>query len=141
MNLGMAENPVKVVLDTNILISAIGFGGKPREILLLVIEKKIRVVTSAILLAELIEVISKKFSELEPKLFAIEKKIKKSFIMVQPKIALSISRDEDDNRILEAAVEGNCDFIVTGDKDLLDLGKCKHTKIVTAEEFLKLLKG
>lgn len=141
MNLGMAENPVKVVIDTNILISAMGFGGKPREILLQALEKKIQVIISPILLAEFFEVINKKFPKLDSKLFVVEKKIKKSFIVVQPKISLSISRDEDDNRVIEAALEGNCDFIITGDKDLLDLGKYKRIKIVTSEEFLKLLKG
>ncbi|MBI2040465.1 putative toxin-antitoxin system toxin component, PIN family [Candidatus Microgenomates bacterium] len=53
-----------------------------------------------------------------------------------PHETLHILRDEDDNRVLEAAREGNCDFIVTGDQDLLDLGKYKKIKILTSEEFL-----
>lgn len=55
-------------------------------------------------------------------------------------------RDEDDNRVLEAAIEGKCNFIVTGDKDLLELGKYKRSlrlrlkkiQILTPAQFLDL---
>lgn len=141
MNLGMAENPNRVVLDTNILISAIGFGGKPRQILVQALEKKVQAVTSPILFAELYEVVCKKFPKLEPKLLAIEKKIKKNFTMVHPKKSLNISKDEDDNRVLEAAVEGICNYIVTGDRELLDLASFKNIKIITADQFLNILEG
>lgn len=139
MNLGTAENPTKVVVDTNILISAIGFGGKPRQVLLQALEKKVQGVISPILLAELFEVVSKKFPKLEPKISAVEKKIKKSFILVQPKQSLNILEDEDDNRVLEAAVEGKCNYIITGDVELLRLDSYKNIKIVTADQFLNIL--
>ncbi len=45
-------------------------------------------------------------------------------------------RDRDDNRVLEAAVEGDCDFIITGDRDLLELCKYKKIKIITPAQFL-----
>lgn len=61
MSLDTDENRVKVVLDTNILISAIIFGGKPNQVLLLVLKDKIQAITSPILLAELREVLNKKF--------------------------------------------------------------------------------
>lgn len=137
MNSDISENHPKVVLDTNILISAIGFGGKPRVALLLAIEGKIKGITSRVLLAELHEVISKKFPKLEPQLLIIEEQIKEKFIIVQPKKAINLSRDEDDNRVLEAAWEGSCDYIITGDEDLINLRKFKNIKIVTPDEFLK----
>ncbi|HEX8932007.1 MAG TPA: putative toxin-antitoxin system toxin component, PIN family [Patescibacteria group bacterium] len=46
-------------------------------------------------------------------------------------------RDIDDNRVLEAAVEGKCQYIITGDADLLDLKIFQSIKIITAEDFLK----
>lgn len=137
MNLGTEENPVKVILDTNILISASGFRGKPREVLLLVLQKRIAGVTSPVLLAEFQEVVSKKFPKLAPKLPRITKKLQKNFAVVQPGISINASRDKDDNRVIEAAVEGNCDYIITGDKDLLDLKKYQNVKILRAEEFLR----
>ncbi len=135
MNSVTDEN-LKVVLDTNILISAIAFGGKPEEVLNLVLDEKIIAVTSPILLAEFQEVYNKnfplKFVDFELTLERIEE----IFKMVKPKRSLKIVRDEDDNRVLEAAVEGFCKFIITGDKDLLDLENYQNIKIVTAEQFL-----
>lgn len=136
MNSGMAENRVRVVLDTNILVSAIGFGGKPAQILLLAVAEKIQVIVSAILLAELEEILNKKLVLSKEELQLVLEEIRDSFEIVQPQKTIEIVRDEDDNRVLEAAVEGNCDFIITGDKDLLDLKKYRKIKIVTAEEFL-----
>src|SRR5438046_2440837 len=100
MNSDIRKNPVKVLLDTNILISALGFGGKPRQILLLILEKKIKAVTSQILLAEFHEVIIKKFPHLAFHLKRLENKIKKVFISVHPKESITIVKDVDDNRVL-----------------------------------------
>lgn len=108
MNLDIRKNPVKVLLDTDILISAIGFGGKPRQIFLLVLLKKIKAVTSPILVAEFHEVIYKKFPLLIPYLQLVDSKIKKTFLIVHPKVSVNIVRDKDDNRVLEAAVQGKC---------------------------------
>ena len=137
MSLGMDVKPVRVILDTNILISAIGFGGKPREILRFCLENKVKAITSQILIAELQEVISKKFPELIYKLDQIQRRINKKFKKVQPKNILKILNDEDDNRVLEAAAEGKCSYIITGDKELLDLRVFKNIKIVTVDQFLK----
>ena len=137
MNSGTEESPVKVVLDTNILISAILYEGKPGKIFELAIEKQLNVITSRVLLSELIEVLVKKFNFLEEKIDLIEKKINKTFIIVSPHKSLNVVKDEDDNRVLEAAVEGKCDFIITGDKELLKLAKYRSINIVTPQEFLK----
>lgn len=131
-------NKINVVLDTNILLSSIGFGGKPREIVNLVFEKKIYAVSSPALLAEFQDIIYKKFPLLIPLFEKIQKQIKKIFIIVQPKISLTIVRDQADNKVIEAAMEGNCQYIITGDKDLLDLASYKQIKIVTADQFLEL---
>lgn len=141
MNSDTDENPVKIVLDTNILISAIGFGGVPRKVFLLTVEEKIKGVISQILLVELIEVINKKFPKLIPDLPIIEHNINEFFLIVHPKKTINIVRDRDDNRVLEAAVEGDCDFIITGDQDLLVLRQYKKIKILTPTQFLEELKN
>ena len=138
MNSGMAESPVKVVLDTNIFVSALVFGGKPEKVYRLVLKRKIITYISLPIITEIIEVLTKKFNFNQIKLQQIERKIKKFFIVVNPSKVIDKVRDPDDNRVLEAAVEGNCDFIITGDKDLLDLGKYKNIKILTAEKFLQI---
>lgn len=136
MNSDTGENPVRVVLDTNVLVSAILFGGKPEQILRSVIEKKILAVTSPILLSELKEVFSKKFPLREPDFKLTVNNLEKIFRTVQPKKETKISRDDDDNRVLEAAIEGKCSYIITGDNDLLNLAVFKNIKIVTPDTFL-----
>lgn len=137
MNIDTAESPVRIVLDTNILISAIGFGGKPRHILRLILDKQLTAVTSAVLLAELEDVITKKFPTLEKAFPRISKQIRKRFHIVKPKKTIRALTDEPDNRVLEAAVTGRCTYLVTGDKELLNLGIYKNIKIVSPEVFLK----
>jgi len=140
MSTGTAVNPVKVTLDTNIIISSLGFGGKPRKILELALDNKIKGVTSPILLAELEDVIIKKFPKLADHFELINKKIKKKLKVVRPKEAINIlKKDKDDNRVLEAAVEGKCQYIITGDKELLELGSYQKIKILTASQFLDIL--
>lgn len=115
------------------------FQGKPGQILELVLEKHIRAITSKIILSELEETLVKKFTFSEEKIKQIEKIITKFFVLVYPGKQFSVLKDfddNDDNRVLEAAVEGGCDFIVTGDKELLELKTFKRIKILTASEFL-----
>ena len=134
----MVRAPVKVVLDTNILVSSLIFGQKPQQIENLILEKNVIGITSSILLAELADVLTKKFHFNEFRLKQTEKKIEKNFIFVQPTSIIKILRDDADNRILEAAVEGRCQYIITGDKELLSLGVFKGIKIVRAAEFLDI---
>lgn len=130
---------IKVVVDTNIIISAILYLGRPAEILELILSQQVIAVISPVLLSELQEVLTKKFGFSTEKFQQIEQKIFNNFSLEYPKQSLSIVRDNDDNRVLEAAIEGRCNYIVTGDKDLLDLGSFKDIKIVTAAEFLTLI--
>lgn len=136
MNSDTGESLVRVVLDTNVLVSAVLFGGKPEIILRSVIEEKILAVTSPILLSELREVFSKKFPLREPDFKLTVNNLEKIFRTVQPKNTIKIARDEDDNRVLEVAVEGGCNYIITGDRDLLDLKTFKNIKILTPDTFL-----
>ena len=139
MNLGMGVNPLRVVLDTNILISAIHFGGKPRTILNLVEDSNsaIKAIISPVLLAELAETFTKKFNFDQEHIEEIKSTIEDGFELVYPKKELHVVKDKDDNRVLEAAVEGNCEYIITGDKDLLQLKVYRGIKIVTPEHFLE----
>lgn len=141
MNTVTASSNVKVLFDTNILVSGLGFSGKPRQILNFALNRKltqIRGVTSPVLLAELADVVNKKFPKLAVPHKTAVVKIRKKFEVVEPKKSVNVVRDDDDNRVLEAAVEGQCNFIITGDKDLLELKIYRGIKIVTASEFLSL---
>lgn len=135
----MTKNTVKLIIDTNIIVSALVFGGKPEDVLILTLQKNILAVTSPSLITELVETLIKKFDFSQERIQQVEKKIRKSFRIVNPTQEIHIQKDEDDNRVLEAAVEGKCNYIVTGDKELLDLPIFKGIKIVTADELLNIL--
>ncbi len=130
-----------VVLETNIFVSALMFGGKPGQVMELASQKVFSVVTSPVLLGELVETLSKKFDFDTLHLRLAEKKIKQLTRVVQPTTEINVVRDTSDNRVLETAVEGKAQYIVTGDSDLLDLKQYKNITILTVTEFLRVLEG
>jgi len=136
----MVSDPPRVVLDSNLLISSYTFGGNPRKIFKLIIGEQIFGVTSRDLTNEFLGVLRKKFGVTEPDILQIENEMTSLFQITYPKQLLNILRDKDDNRVLEAAIEGKCDYIVTGDNDLLEIGKFKNIQIVTASQFLDIFK-
>lgn len=129
---------MRVVLDSNILISATTYKGKPRQILSLILEKKFQAFTSPDLLAEFVGILRKKFRLSDDDLLLVEQQIKDNFKILHPRETIKIVRDESDNKVLETAIEGNCQYIVTGDNDLLTLGSFRDIKILTASEFLAI---
>lgn len=134
-----SSNALRIVIDTNVLVSAIVYGGIPKQILSLVLDENLVGATTRVLMAELIDVLSKKFHFSPQKLADAESLIQDSFLILQPERIISLLDDDDDNRVLEAAVAGACDYIVTGDKDLLRLKQFKGIAIVTAAGFLKVI--
>jgi len=138
MNTATEGKPQRVLLDTNVVVSALVFGGKPGHILSLLLEKKFRAIASPILFAEIEDVINKKFPLSGEDLRLFRKQTQKTFEIVNPKETISLLKDDADNRILEAAVEGKCQYIITGDKELLSLREFKGIKIVRVTEFLDI---
>lgn len=128
---------MRILLDTNVIISALLFGGKPRIILLSVIRKQHVAITSTILLSELADVLRKKFGYSKPAVTAVDTQVRKQCTIVSPNESIDVVADMTDNRVLEAAVEGNCDVLITGDADLLMLGHYREIRIVTPDEFLQ----
>ncbi len=137
--MGKNSNVLRMVIDTNVLVSAIVYGGIPKQILALVLDEHIVGVTTRVLAAELIDVLSKKFHFSTRRLADTESLIQESFLMIQPEKTIVLLDDDDDNRVLEAAVEGMCDYIVTGDTDLLRFKQHNGISMVTPAEFLKIV--
>lgn len=128
----------KVVLDTNILISALGWKGKPREIFNMIIKGEFELVISTEQVAELSETMN--YSKLG---FTENQKLRFLALVLEisnplePKEKINIIKeDPDDNIILEAALAGKANYIVSGDQHLLKLKEFKRIKIITARELL-----
>jgi len=132
---------IQVVLDTNIYLSAIIFGGKPRKILLKVAQGKISVFVSKEILAELRGILRKKFSYSLAEIDKAEQLIAEIAQIVEPKQTLKIIPHQPmDNHILACCLETNAAFLVSGDKKhLLPLKKIENTIILSPDKFLKLL--
>lgn len=128
---------LKVVLDTNVWISGIVFAGQPGRILDLFGEDQFHVVVSEELLTELRRKMTAKFplylSDLNLFIEAIRLR---AFVVKLGSHTINISRDPDDNKVIETAVLGACDYIVSGDKDLLVLKKYQEIEILNPTEFL-----
>lgn len=127
---------VKVVIDTNILISGIFWGGKPGQILENWRKKEFDVFISVEVLQEYIEVIYRIGKD---KTITEEwrKYIVKNSTLVEITEKKSFSRDEKDDKFLWCALGGNADFIITGDDDLLVLKQVNNTKILKPMDFLR----
>jgi len=134
----MVDNLLKVTLDTNIIVSALIFGGNSKRIIEKLTRREFTAYTSPQLVSELIDVLLKKFNFSKKMIVLLEAQIITLFNMVYPTETISIVRDIDDNRKLEVAVESKSSIIVSGDKDLLDLKKYESIKIVSPKDFLDL---
>ncbi|HEY3306596.1 MAG TPA: putative toxin-antitoxin system toxin component, PIN family [Candidatus Binatia bacterium] len=130
---------MRVVIDTNVLISAIFWPGKPKQLLNQVRLGKVTFLTSEILLAELEEVLTRKdkpFKLSEEEALRVLTPIRGLAEVVQPYSTVTQCRDDADNRVLECAIDGKADWIITGDWHLLELHSFKEVTITTVAEFL-----
>jgi putative PIN family toxin of toxin-antitoxin system len=139
---GKKEKQVKrVVLDTNVLISALLFRGGLSKIVGLWQKGKIIPIISKETFSELLTVLEyPKFSltqeEIDP---IIKYEILPYFEIVEVvKDVKGISRDPEDDKFISCAISGSADYIVSGDKDLFDLKQYKSIKIIKASDFLKM---
>jgi putative PIN family toxin of toxin-antitoxin system len=129
---------LRVVLDTNVLISGILFGGKPRQIIELVIKGKIKAYLSPAILAEFKDVIARpKFGLGHEVCFAITREIEDIFSFVFPEIVIErIKVGPDDNAILECALAADAEYIVTGDPHLLNIDSFEEIRVITPSIFI-----
>jgi uncharacterized protein len=128
---------VKVVFDTNILVSAVVFpGGRAEAALLRVVEERDQLLISRAIVDELLGVLARKFARDAEELARVAVLISDLSITVRPRIKLRVVKDDPDNRVLECAVAGRADRIVTGDKELLELGEYRGVRIVSLRGYL-----
>jgi len=133
---------VRVVLDTNTLVSAaISSGGPPRQLLDAARAQAFELCSSTTLLAELLDVLSRqKFSArltqagLTPQAIVVELR-RMAYMAAPQEVPRVIEHDADDDHVLACALAGRADMIVSGDKHLLHLGdQYQGIAIVTAAQ-------
>jgi uncharacterized protein len=132
----------RVVADTNIFISALMFGGLPGSFLDLAFLRSFQLVTSPLLLDELDEKLRLKFGLSARDAEQVRAKLEGTALVLTPELALKvIVEDPDDDRVLECAVAGEADYIVSGDRHLLKLGSYQGISIVSAREFMDAIEA
>ncbi|UZQ82886.1 putative toxin-antitoxin system toxin component, PIN family [Thermoanaerobacter sp. RKWS2] len=137
---------MRAVIDTNVLISAfISKKSYPAKVIDYWVLNKFDPVVSKEIVEEYANVLARDkfavFGTIEKRLDLLNRLLSFDWVLfVYPKQKIEvIKEDPKDNIFLECALEGSCDFIVTGDNHLLQLKEYKNIKIVKAEEFVTIL--
>ena len=141
----MLEMPLKLVLDTNTLISAFFWEGNEAELFRKIERGRAKLYITSEILKEVEEVIKRtKFNEVMRKANLtpdqiMQKIVSLSHLVIAPKISVKVCSDEKDNKFLECAESAKADYIVSGDEDLLSLKEYKGIPIVKTWKILQLL--
>jgi len=131
----------KVILDTNVVVSGILTPGNCFDLLNRWKNGAFNVVVCPEILEEYYAVLSRDKFCLPPSLIkGILDEFRQNAIWTTKSTTLNIVRsDPQDNKFIEAAIDGHADYIVSGDKHLLEIGRYEKILIVTPEEFSKII--
>ncbi len=111
-------------------------GGKPEQLFEMARSRKIRLLTSPTILAEFASLLKGKFDWEDGEIADAIRTIGYSAELIKPAAKISILGDDADNRVLECAQTGKADYIVSGDRHLLEMKKFKKIPIVKASELI-----
>lgn len=129
---------MKIVVDTNVIISGIFFGGAPEQILKAIVSSKVIACATKEIVDEYLEIVDemilRKQGDLDRNLLM---PLLNSLEMIEPVTHIELSRDPDDDKFIECAKDADALYIVSGDKDLLDIKQYDDIRIITAKEFLE----
>lgn len=134
---------MRVVFDTNVLISALIKKGKPKLLFDYATHGRIKPILSEPILEELIRVAKRQkletyFKNDEVTEFVALLERIGEFVKVKSRV--EVTRDKTDNAILATALDGNAEYVVSGDDDLLTVREWKGIRILTVEEMLNVLR-
>jgi len=131
---------VKIVIDTNVIISGIYFGGIPKKLLETVLNNTYQIIISENIIYEYFDVIhrmsKKRMSPDAAATQVLNKLISNAKIIEPGDIKTPSCEDPDDIKFLQAAIVSNAEFLISGDKHLLDVGKYKGGIVLKPKEFL-----
>ena len=132
---------MKVTLDTNVLVSGTFWTGDSFRILNLIDKNELNNIISKEIIKEYYEVINSneiigKIEDKKLKMLKIVHRVINNSDILEPSVKIDIIKDDpDDNKILECAVAGNADCIVSNDRHLLKLKNFRGIPILTPDDF------
>ena len=132
---------MRVVLDTNVIVSALNFPGNERLVLELALRGRFGLCLSRFILGEVAGVLTRKFDWDEERAAQVLQGIENAATVIDPpRLPKLIAGGHADNRILECAVAVNADYLITGNRrHLLPIGEHQDTRIINAPRFLSAL--
>ena len=129
---------MKIVIDTNVVISGVFFGGAPRRVLEAVTDRDVEAYATAQIVEEYCEVIDEMIGI---KQGSLSSSVLTPFIsrlhFIDTTSTIKASRDPDDDKFIECAVDSGSLYIVSGDKDLLVLKSYEGIEMITAADFCR----
>jgi uncharacterized protein len=129
---------VRVVFDTNIFVSALALpGGNANHAIRRVIDGRDRLIVSRPIINELLDVLARKFRRDAEDLARVAVFVADLGEMVETRRRLRVLTDDADNRILECAVAGDAEAIVTGDRAMLRLRKYRGIRILNLRNYVE----
>ncbi len=135
----------KVVLDTNVVISGTYWAGDSRKILKMLEDEKITVIASIEIVKEYLKVLQRpdileKIDETQVARQTSTQKLFQKLTIIDPKVKTKLSKDPDDNKFIDVAIEGNVNYIISQDNDLLELVKVHDITILSPRSFISKYK-
>ena len=130
---------MRVIIDTNVFISAVFFGGIPHKILNFWKTQKFELIISKDIFDEYQRVskhLEKKFKNIN--IDKILELVLLNSTFIKPKKLFTKCRDPHDNKFVDCALTGNVDYLISGDKDLLEILEKFSFKILSPAEFVKI---
>jgi uncharacterized protein len=127
----------RVVADSNVLVSALQFGGKPKQLLDLAVDGQIGLATSEAILEETLRVLTDKFHRTTDELSEADRQLRVVCRIVYPTESIkAVDADPSDDRVLECAIAADAEVILSGDKHLLALERFRGIPIQRVANFL-----
>ncbi|MDI6908013.1 MAG: putative toxin-antitoxin system toxin component, PIN family [Thermoanaerobacterales bacterium] len=128
----------RIVMDTNVIVSAIGWNGPPSRLLEACLKGRLRLFISPASLQEVAEVLARpklavvaRHPDLPPVLAWLHHPARLVFPAAEPRV---VEEDPDDNKVVACAVEAKAEAVITGDDHLLRLGTCEGIAIITPDQ-------
>lgn len=130
---------MRVFLDTNVLVSAFATRGLCADVVRTVLAEH-ELLVGEVVLQELREVLIKRIRVTQRTIDAIEELLREQVVIPKPGRPADVGvRDQSDRWILASAIEGEADVLVTGDRDLLELGRNAPLPILDPRGFWSLI--
>ena len=127
---------MKIVVDTNVMIWVIFFGGFPQKVLTAIVSNEITACATTEIIDEYEEIVERMIQKKQGHLNTnILTPILQNLELIETKSIVDICRDPDDNKFLGCAKDAKALYIVSGDEDLLVLKNYEDIDIITAKEF------